>query len=343
MYKTILLTGAAGFIGSNLLQYLFDKYPNYHFLVLDALTYAGNRKNIPDYIQNSKRFEFWYGDITNPYIVNDLMNRVDFVVHLAAETHVARSIFDNSKFFHTDVIGTQTMMNALLKSQNVERFVHVSSSEVYGTAINQPMTEEHWLNPRSPYAAAKVGADRLVYSYWHSYDVPALIVRPFNNYGPKQHLEKMIPRFITSALKDEPLTIHGDGSFKRDWLYVNDHCQALDKVLHLKDFSKIKNQVINLGTGQTTSVLGIAKIILREMGKPEDLLTFIGDRPGQVKLHLASTKKAMQLLGWKAKTPLEKGIRQTIRWYKENENCWKELSWMKRVPVRTVNGKIEMH
>jgi dTDP-glucose 4,6-dehydratase len=343
MKKTVLLTGAAGFIGSNLLQYLFDKYPDYHFLVLDALTYAGNHKNIPDYIQKSKNFEFWYGDVTNPYIVNELMERSHLVVHLAAETHVARSIFDNTKFFTTDVIGTQTLMNALIKCPQIERFIHISSSEVYGTAEGDFMSEQHPLNPRSPYAGAKAGADRLVYSYWCCQDVPAVILRPFNNYGPRQHLEKMTPRFITSAIKNEPLTVHGDGCAQRDWIYVEDNCEAIDRALHVDNFDSIKNQVINIGTGRSVQVLDMASIILKEMNRSPDMISYVGNRPGQVDLHRATTAKAKELLGWEPKTPVVDGLRKTIEWYSRNESWWKELEWMKHVPIRTAAGKLEMH
>ena len=343
MKKTILLTGAAGFIGSNFLRYLFAAYPEYHFLVLDSLTYAGNHENISDTIKKSSRFEFWYGSVTNASMVQSLMDRADWVVHFAAETHVARSIFDNSKFFETDVIGTQTLMNALIKSPHVERFIHISTSEVYGTGDSSKITEEHALNPRSPYASAKVGADRLVYSYWCTYNVPAVIIRPFNNYGPSQHLEKMIPRFITSALEYQPLTIHGDGTAQRDWLYVLDHCQALDRVLHHENFEAIQQQVINLGTGVSLSNLVVAEMILDQLKRPYSLLKFIGDRPGQVEYHCSSTEKAKSFLNWSATTGFEHGLSQTIAWYKEHESWWKKLEWMKQVPVRTVTGKIELH
>jgi dTDP-glucose 4,6-dehydratase len=343
MSKVVLLTGAAGFIGSNFLEYLFDRYPNYYFLVLDSLTYAGNQENIPTHIKNSQRFEFWYGSVTNADIVQSLMSRANLVVHFAAESHVARSIFDNSKFFETDVIGTQVMMNALLKNNTIERFIHISSSEVYGTAETQPMTEDHPLNPRSPYAGAKAGADRLVYSYWSTYDLPALIIRPFNNYGPRQHLEKMIPRFVTSALCEQPLTIHGNGSAQRDWIFVQDHCKALDQALHLPDFSKIKNQVINLGTGVATSNLDIAQVILKEFGLSSSNLKFIGDRPGQVHCHISSVDKAQELLNWKATTTLQEGLRQVITWYKNNESYWRKLEWMKEVPIYTSKNTIELH
>lgn len=341
--KRILLTGAAGFIGSNFLKYLYNKYPDYHFMVLDCLTYAGNPNNIPNEIKNSDRYEFWYGSVTNTELVGLLMAKADWVVHFAAETHVARSIFDNTKFFETDVLGTQTLMNALMRHKQVEKFIHISTSEVYGSAIDhEAMNEHHELNPTSPYAGAKAGADRLVYSYWTAYDIPATIIRPFNNYGPNQHLEKLIPRFITSAIEGKQLTVHGDGTASRDWLYVDDHCEALDKVLHC-DFSTIKNETINLGTGSDTSVIDIAKTILRLMDKPESLITYIPDRPGQVETHISSTEKAKKLLNWEAKTSIEDGLKQTIDWYKHNEAWWKELEWMKQVPIQTADGKVWMY
>ncbi|MCK4265283.1 GDP-mannose 4,6-dehydratase [Candidatus Babeliales bacterium] len=343
MKKTVLLTGAAGFIGSNFLKYMFEKYPEYKFLVLDCLTYAGNPDNIPDYIKQSSRFEFWYGSVTNPDIVNSLMERASLVVHFAAESHVARSIFDNSKFFETDVLGTQVMMNSLLKNSQIERFIHISTSEVYGTADTRPMTEEHPLNPRSPYAGAKAGADRLVYSYWCTYDVPVTIIRPFNNYGPAQHLEKMIARFVTSAVSQKALTIHGLGEAMRDWIYVEDHCEALDRALHIEDFSKIKNEVINIGTGVSTSNIDIAEMILSKFNLSNDMLKFIGDRPGQVDCHNSSTEKSYNLLGWKAKTTLDKGLDKTIEWYGNNKAWWEKIEWMKQVPIYTKNNTVEMH
>lgn len=343
MKKTLFLTGAAGFIGSNFLRYMFGRYPEYHFIVLDSLTYAGNPDNIPQEIKHSSRFEFWYGSVTNPDIVNSLMARANLVVHFAAESHVARSIFDNSKFFETDVIGTQVMMNALLKNPQVDRFIHISTSEVYGTAETEFMTEEHLLNPRSPYAGAKAGADRLVYSYWCTYDIPVLIVRPFNNYGPNQHLEKMIPRFVTNALSGEPLTIHGDGSAMRDWIYVEDHCDVLDRILHFVDFSLLKNQIINLGTGVATPNLDIAEMILQKLHLPVTKLRFIGDRPGQVVCHRAGIEKIKSLLGWNPRVSLSEGLDKTITWYQENEVWWEKISWMRQVPVRTTSNTIEMH
>lgn len=342
MKKTILLTGAAGFIGSNFLRFLFDNYADYHFLVLDNLTYAGNPENIPEYIKISSRFEFWYGSVTNGSVVQLLIERADWVVHFAAETHVSRSIFDNSKFFETDVIGTQILMNALINNKQIEKFIHISTSEVYGTGETESIHEEHILNPCSPYAAAKVGADRLVYSYCKTYSIPAVIVRPFNNYGPFQHLEKMIPRFITSALQNEPLTIHGDGSAQRDWLHVDDHCRFLDTLLHA-DFELVKHQVFNVGTGVATSNLTIAEKILDYLGKPYSLLKFIGDRPGQVAYHRASIDKVRTVLNWSPTVTIDAGLETTIEWYKEHEAWWKKLEWMKQVPISTSSGKVELH
>lgn len=339
--KTILITGGAGFIGSNLVKHLFSKYPEYHLIILDALTYAGNLENIPEEIKKSERYEFWHGNVCDPAIVGQLMKRADAVVHLAAETHVSRSIYDDSKFFETGVIGTQVVANAVLVNKNVERFIHISTSEIYGTAAEVPMTENHPIEPRSPYAAAKAGADRLVRAYMLTYDIPAVIFRPFNNYGNNQHLEKVISRFITSALKDEALTIHGTGDYKRDWIFVGDTCLAIDKALHC-DFAKIKSQTLNIAYGRDLSNLEIARMILKELGKPETLIQFIANRPGQVDRHLAATQKAEKLLGFKAQTPFEEGLKKTIEWYKNNEAWWENQRDMKLVPIKTKDGKVEM-
>ncbi|MEW6734938.1 MAG: GDP-mannose 4,6-dehydratase [Acidobacteriota bacterium] len=340
--KTILITGGAGFIGSNFVRHLFYKYPDYRLLVLDLLTYAGNPENLPDEIKESNRFEFWYGNVNNGGLVDMLVAKSDAVVHFAAESHVARSIFDDRIFFETDVLGTQTVASTVLEHSRVERFIHISTSEVYGTAITAPMTEEHPLNPMTPYASAKAGADRLVYSYWATYDLPAVIVRPFNQYGPYQHLEKVIPRFITSALLDTPLTVHGDGSSRRDWTYVSDTCEAIDRVLHAK-LDTVKGKVINIGSGCDLDVLAIAKKILNLMDKPASLIQFIGERPGQVQHHIASTVCAEQLLEWRATTNFEAGLTKTIEWYRKNLDWWKKLLWMKHVPIKTRTGKVEYY
>jgi len=367
--KTILVTGGAGFIGSNFVRYLYNKYPDYRIIVLDVLTYAGNVENSPEGAFGSSRYEFWHGDVRNSDLVDTLVSQSDSVVHMAAESHVTRSIFDNRLFFNTDVLGTQSVANAVVKHCNkVERFVHISTSEVYGTAQTAKMNEEHSLNPMSPYASAKCGADRLVYSYWATYHIPAVIIRPFNNFGPYQHLEKAIPRFITSCILGEPLTIHGDGSAARDWLFVADHCEALDTVLHV-DADKIVGEAINLGTGQHKSILEVAKSVLSimqpeetkdlvEVGDrsgfgrrsvcvgeepPEQLLRFIGDRPGQVLRHTCDAAKAKKLLAWEARTSFEEGLRQTVDWYKANRPWWRPQMWMRHIPIITASGERQVH
>ena len=341
--KTFLITGGAGFIGSNFLRYLYQRYPEYRFLVLDLLTYAGSVDNLPtSYDQCDGRLEFWYGDVRNAALVASLVERANVVVHFAAETHVTRSIYDNYHFYETDVLGTQAIANAVVKHANVERFIHISTSEVYGTAIQDPMTEDHPLNPLSPYASAKAGADRLVYSYWATYGIPAVIIRPFNTYGPRQHLEKAIPRFITSAILEEPLTIHGAGESARDWVYVGDLCRGIDSVLHA-DIDTVKGQVINLGSGRDMQVRDIATMIVDKMGKSRALLTSIGDRPGQVARHIAGTDRAKQLVGWEATTSLEEGLDRTIEWYQHNTEWWERLVWMRSVPIKTVRGQVEYH
>ncbi len=325
--KTILITGGAGFIGSNFIRHIHAKYPKYKIILLDALTYAGNLENLPESLKKDTEFEFYQGNITHRDTVVSLVKRSDVVVHFAAESHVTKSIYNNHIFFETDVIGTHVIADAIAKHP-VERFIHISSSEVYGTSIKDPMDEDHPLNPMSPYAAAKAGADRLVYSYIQTYKLPAIIVRPFNNYGPCQHLEKAIPNFIISALNNKELTIHGTGQSTRDWMYVGDTCLALDKILHA-DLDLIKGHAINLGTGKDTSVLSIAQEILDILGKPRNLIQYVDDRPGQVNRHISSTAKSYALLGWKSSTSLKEGLRKTIRFYSENQKWWEKNLWMK--------------
>jgi dTDP-glucose 4,6-dehydratase len=236
--RSILITGGAGFIGANLVNYLTQKYPDDRIVVLDMLTYAGTTEHLPKDMLDGRnpRLRFWYGNVCNAALVDTLVEGADIVIHMAAETHVTRSIYDSLLFFQTDVLGTQTIANAVVKAGGkVKRLIHVSSSEVYGTASEQTMTEEHPLNPMNPYAGAKCGADRLIYSYWATYRIPAVIIRPFNNFGPMQHLEKVIPRFITGVLLGEKLTIHGTGEAARDFLYVDDTCRAIDLVMQASD------------------------------------------------------------------------------------------------------------
>lgn len=349
----ILITGGAGFIGSHMVEYLFDTYPSYELMVLDALTYAGDMRNIPDHIQESKRFSFWYGDIRNAKIVEHLVSRADYVIHFAAETHVARSIYDDENFFMTDVIGTQRIANAVLNNRKtVKRLIHISTSEVYGTALKAKMNEDHPLNPQSPYAAAKAGADRLIYSYVATYKIPAVIIRPFNAYGPRQHLEKLIPRFITNCITSDPLTIHGTGNSSRDFTHVRDIARAIDLILHAPA-AKVDGEVFNIASGTHRSVRQIADLILKLMKRADakEALSYTsstpmvnyGDRPGQVYRHTGDASKLREVLGWKPEVEFTVGLEEVVAWYRENQWWWKTKLWMRHVPIETEEGKIELH
>src|SRR5881409_3301641 len=251
MAKRVLVTGGAGFIPSNFIHHLLAKTP-YEVVSMDALTYAGNLENLAE-VMSHERLSFVHGDVRDAELVRDVVSEVDVIVNAAAESHVEKSIEEGAReFVTTNVEGTQILLDAIREAP-VERFILFSSSEVYGTAESAPMDEEHPINPRSPYAATKAGADRLVYSYFTTYGLPVVIVRPFNNYGPRQHPEKVIPRFVTQALSDQPLTIHGDGHASRDWLYVDDDAEAIEAVI-AADIDTIAGEVINVATGIDLSV-----------------------------------------------------------------------------------------
>lgn len=322
MSKTVLVTGGCGFIPSNLIRHLLAHTP-YDVVSLDALTYAGNTQNLAD-VMGHERLSFVHGDIRDPELVADIVADVDVIVNAAAESHVEKSILDGaSEFVTTNVEGTQILLDAIRRTP-VERFILISSSEVYGTALSDPMDEEHPLNPRSPYAATKAGGDRLAYSYYVTYGLPIVILRPFNNYGPYQHPEKVVPRFITQALRDEPLTIHGDGHASRDWLYVDDDAEAIERAIEA-DIDEIAGEVINIATGVDVSVAEIADLVLAGLGKPESLRVHVSDRPGQVDRHIGSTERAERLLGWRARTSFEQGLERTIAWYVDNRAWWEEI------------------
>ena len=343
--KTILITGAAGFIGSNLVSHVYRRYPNYRLVLLDALTYAGSLENLPAEFNrpDSDQISFWYGNVCNAELVDTLVSQSTIVVHFAAETHVTRSIYDNFVFFQTDVIGTQTIMNSILKHcKHIERVIHISTSEVYGTAVTPLMTEEHPLNPMSPYASAKCGADRLVYSYWSTYNLPTVIVRPFNNYGPRQHLEKVIPRFITSVLLNENLTVHGDGDAERDFIHVDDTVRAIDLIMHAPD-NLVIGEVFNVASGQDRAIRSIACDVLCAMNGDAQRIAHIGDRPGQVARHAGDWSKINSRLGWKPETEWESGLQDTIMWYRANEQWWRRQIWMRHIKIKTAHGTIENH
>jgi len=318
--KKVLVTGGAGFIPSNFVRHILQATP-YEVVSLDALTYAGSMDNLAA-VSTHEQHHFVHGDIRDPELVREVVADVDVIVNAAAESHVEKSIEAGaSEFVTTNVEGTQILLDAVRETP-VERFILFSSSEVYGTAQYEPMDEEHPLNPRSPYAATKAGADRLAYSYYVTYGLPIVIVRPFNNYGPRQHPEKVVPRFITQALADEPLTIHGDGHASRDWLYVDDDAEAVEAVIEA-DLEKVVGEVINVATGIDISVFEIAEKVLEAVGRPGSQKVHVDERPGQVDRHIGSTEKAERLLGWRARTSFEDGLERTIAWYRENEAWWR--------------------
>jgi dTDP-glucose 4,6-dehydratase len=319
----VLVTGGAGFISSNFIRHLLEHTP-YEVVSLDALTYAGNLENLADLLAH-ERLSFVQGDICDARLVRELVSGVDVIVNAAAESHVEKSIEDGAaEFVTTNVEGTQILLDAIRETP-VERFVLVSSSEVYGTAERVPMDEEHPLNPRSPYAATKAGGDRLAYAYFVTYGLPVVIARPFNNYGPRQHPEKVIPRFITQALADEPLTIHGDGHASRDWLFVDDDAEAIESIIEAP-LDRVAGQVLNVATGVDIPVAEIADRVLDLLGKPASLKTHLDERPGQVDRHLGSTAKISELTGWRARTSFDEGLERTVAWYRENESWWKALA-----------------
>ena len=320
--KRILVTGGAGFISSNMIRYLLDETAH-EVVTMDALTYAGNLANLADVLEH-ERLRFIHGDIRDLADVTAALQGVDVIVNAAAESHVSKSIEQGGgEFVTTNVVGTQVLLDAM-RERPIERFILISSSEVYGTAESDPMSEDHPLNPRSPYAGTKAGGDRLAFSYWCTYDLPITIIRPFNNYGPFQHPEKVIPRFIIQALTDQPLTIHGNGIASRDWLHVFDTAEAITAACEAP-LDAIVGETINVATGVDESVEEIADAILEILGKPASLKQHITDRPGQVDRHIGSTGRALELLGWRSSIPFSDGLERTVRWYRDNPDWWQSV------------------
>jgi dTDP-glucose 4,6-dehydratase len=326
--KRVLVTGGAGFIPSNLIRHLLE-HTSHEVISLDALTYAASIENLAD-VMSHPQLEFVHGDIRDARLVEEVVGEVDVIVNAAAESHVEKSIRDGaSEFVTTNVEGTQILLDAI-RATPVERFVLVSSSEVYGTAEYAPMDERHPLEPRSPYAATKAGADRLAFSYHVTYDLPIVIVRPFNNYGPRQHPEKVVPRFVTQALSGEALTIHGDGHASRDWLYVDDTASAIEALIDAP-LDLVVGEVVNVATGIDLSVSQIAGLVLEAVGDPTVEVVHVDERPGQVDRHIGSTDKLASLTGWRASTSFADGLERTIAWYRENEAWWRGILGRVRV------------
>lgn len=315
----ILVTGGAGFIGSNFLHYMVNKYPNYNIVCLDALTYAGNYNNLLPIIDKDN-FKFVKGDITDRTFVNELFDseNFDIVVNFAAESHVDNSIKNPEVFLTTNILGTQVLMDACLK-HNVSRYHQISTDEVYGDLpLDRPdllFTENTPIHTSSPYSSSKAGADLLVGAYYRTFGLPVTITRCSNNYGPYQFPEKLIPVVISKALNDEPIPVYGNGQNVRDWIHVYDHNVGIDMVIHN---GKI-GEVYNLGGHSERNNLDVVKTILKHLGKPESLITFVGDRPGHDLRYAIDSSKAERELGWNRKYNFEDGIKETIDWYVNNQ------------------------
>lgn len=315
---TILVTGGAGFIGSNFVHYLLQNTVDINIIVFDKLTYAGNLENLSDVLPGP-RVSFEQGDICDAQAVQRVMQRCDWVINFAAETHVDRSITDPNAFIVTDIEGTFTLLEAARKI-GIERFVQISTDEVYGNAqdaqgVSRPSLETDALNPLSPYAASKAGADRLAFSYWATYGLPVIITRCSNNYGPRQYLEKQVPLFITNALAHRPLPVYGNGNNTRDWIYVDDHCAALLSLL-LAPIDRFQGEVFNIGAGEEHSVLENAQAILDALHLPHDLITFVPDRPGHVLRHAVNSQKLSTQLAWQPRVSFAEGLARTVDWYR---------------------------
>jgi len=321
----ILVTGGAGFIGSNFIFYMLDKYPDYRIVCLDALTYAGNLKTLEP-VMNNDNFRFVKGDIRDRDLIFNLFAEEDFdmVVNFAAESHVDRSIEDPGVFLETNIMGTQILMDAC-REYGIKRFHQVSTDEVYGDLpLDKPelmFTEETSITTSSPYSASKASADLLVEAYHRTFGLPVTISRCSNNYGPYQFPEKLIPLMISKALAEEELPVYGKGENVRDWLYVEDHCRAIDLILHKgKD-----GEVYNIGGHNERSNLEVVKTILNELDKSESLITFVEDRAGHDLRYAIDPTKISNELGWEPTILFDEGIKKTIKWYLDNKAWWENI------------------
>ena len=303
----VLVTGGAGFIGSNFVRYLLDNHDD-EVVTLDTLTYAGSRENLDGVLGNS-RHEFVEGDIRDTELVQDLVGNVDAVVNFAAESHVDRSIESAKPFVSTNVQGTQTLLDAA-KDEGVDRFLQISTDEVYGQIFNGKFSEDDSVDPRNPYSATKAGADLLAQSFRTTYGLPVIVTRTCNNFGPRQHSEKLIPKFIQRANEGKPLPVYGDGSNVREWIYVEDNCRALDTVLRE---GKI-GEAYNIGSHAEKTNLEVTEAILDAVGADEDLIEFVQDRAGHDQRYALETGK-IEALGWKPRFTFEEGLQRTVDYY----------------------------
>lgn len=316
--KKYLVTGGAGFIGSNYIRYLLRRFDDVEIINLDKLTYAGNLDNLRG-IEKDKRYRFVKGDICDAEVVNKLVKQVDAIVNFAAESHVDRSIGQPDDFIRTDVFGTFVLLEAA-RRHGVEKFIQISTDEVYGSIEDGSFHETDPLMPSSPYSASKAGADRLAFSYFVTYKVPVIITRCSNNYGPFQYPEKLIPLFVTNAIEDKPLPVYGDGKNVRDWIFVDDHCDAIQFL-----YEKGKHgEVYNIGGGNERMNIEITNLILKSLRKPHSLIRYVDDRLGHDRRYSVNCNKLAQL-GWRPEHSFEQALEQTIQWYADNRWWWEKI------------------
>lgn len=316
--KKLLVTGGAGFIGSNFIHHMLRTYPKVQVVNLDALTYAGNRDNLKD-VEDDPRYGFVHGNICSRESVAEAMQGCDAVINFAAETHVDRSIHEGGVFVETDVRGVFVLCEEARKHK-VKRFLHISTDEVYGSIVSGSFRETDPLNPSSPYSASKCGGELLARSYFVTYKLPVMVTRSSNNYGPYQYPEKLIPLFTTNLIEDKPVPVYGDGKQVRDWLFVEDQCEALDLVLQKGE----PGEIYNVGAGNEEYNIDVTKGILKLLGKSEDLITYVTDRPGHDRRYSVDTKK-IRRLGWEPKHDFLSGLKKTVDWYVDNEDWWRAI------------------
>ncbi len=314
----LLITGGCGFIGSNFIRLILNKYPNYQIINLDKLTYAGNPENLKD-VENNKNYSFFEGDICDKDIVNKLTKDADTIINFASETHVDRSITSPEDFVRTDVFGTYVLLEAA-RNFKIKKFIHISTDEVYGSIEKGSFKEKDMLKPSSPYAASKASADLLANSYFVTYNVPIIITRSSNNFGPYQYPEKLIPLFITNILEGKKVPLYGDGLNVRNWIYVLDNCEAIDFVLH----NGTSGEIYNIGSENEKTNIEITRAILAELGKDEPFIEYVKDRVAHDRRYALNCQK-LNKLGWKPRFKFEEALKKTIGWYKKNTGWWKKI------------------
>jgi dTDP-glucose 4,6-dehydratase len=317
----LLVTGGAGFIGSNFVRHVLAKHEDARVVVLDKLTYAGNLANLAS-VEKDPRYSFVRGDICDAAAVRRSMAGCDVVLNFAAETHVDRSIGDPGHFVQTDVYGAYVLLEAA-KELGVSRFVQISTDEVYGERLESAADEEAPLMPRNPYAASKAGGDRLAWSYWATYGMPVVVTRCSNNYGPNQYPEKLIPLFVTNAIEGQPMPVYGTGKNVRDWIHVRDHAEALDAIVRAED--RVHGHVYNICAENALTVLDITSRILAALGKPASLVRHVTDRAGHDRRYWLTSRKLREHLGWQPRTSFDEGLEETVRWYVEHPEWWRPI------------------